>query len=100
MRKLKRLVATVFVVTLAAAMAGMMPVSADEILYGDINNDGVVNISDVISFNKYLSGIYDLYNYEVADVNCNCIIDAVDSEILCDYVILLIDELPYMNNTI
>lgn len=51
MRKLKRLVATVFVVTLAAAMAGMMPVSADEILYGDINNDGVVNISDVISFN-------------------------------------------------
>lgn len=100
MKKLKRLVSTVFAVLMTATVSGMMPVSADEIVYGDINNDGVVNISDMIAFNKYLNGIYDLYDYEVADINCNCIIDAVDSEILYAYVTLLIDELPYTNNTI
>lgn len=57
MKKLKRLVTAAFVVTLTAAMTGMMPVSADGILYGDINNNGSVDLTDCICLNKYLKGI-------------------------------------------
>lgn len=99
-RKLKRLVATVFVVTLAAAMAGMMPVSADGILYGDLNSDGVVDMLDNIAMNKYLLGMYALHNCEEADLNCNGVIDAIDSEIISAYIIMNIDELPYFGNTL
>lgn len=95
-RKLKRLVATVFVVTLAAAMAGMMPVSADGILYGDLNNNGAVDLTDCICLNKYLKGKGELLNYEVADVNCSYTIDIVDSEILTAYAIGTIKTLPYL----
>lgn len=96
MKKLKRLVTAAFVVTLTAAMTGMMPVSADGILYGDINNNGSVDLTDCICLNKYLKGKGDILNYEVADVNCSYTIDIVDSEILTAYTVGNINALPYL----
>lgn len=96
MKKLKRLVTAAFVVTLTAAMTGMMPVSADGILYGDINNNGSVDLTDCICLNKYLKGKGDILNYEIADVNCSYTIDIVDSEILTAYTVGNINALPYL----
>lgn len=96
--KLKRLMATVFVVTIIAAMAGTMPVSADEIVYGDLNSDGIIDMRDNISINKYLFGMYALYNCEVADLNCNGVVDAIDSEIMSAYITMSIHEIPYFGN--
>ncbi|MDO4157292.1 MAG: dockerin type I domain-containing protein [Oscillospiraceae bacterium] len=96
MRKLKRLVTTVFIAAFIVAMAGIMPVSADGILYGDINNDGSVNLMDCICINKYLKGRCDLLNYETADVNCSYTIDIVDSDILTAYTVGNINVLPYL----
>ncbi len=96
MKKLKRLVTAVFAVTLIAAMSGMMSASADEVRYGDCNNDGVVDLMDCICINKYLKGRCDLWNYAVADVNCSNTIDIVDSEILTAYAVGEINTLPYL----
>lgn len=96
MKKLKRLVTTVFIAAFIVAMAGTMPVSADGILYGDLNNDGTVNLMDCICMNKYLKGKCDLLNYETADINCSYTIDIVDSDILINYATDNIDALPYL----
>ena len=45
----------------------------DEVLYGDVNLDGAVRISDVIEFNKYLVGVIDLS--PTAKENANCLYD-------------------------
>lgn len=100
MKKLKRLVATFFAVLMTATVSGMMPVSADEIVYGDLNSDGIIDMRDNISINKYLFGMYALYNCEVADLNCNGVVDAIDSEIMSAYITMNINELPYFGNTL
>lgn len=100
MKKLKRLVSTVFAVLMTATVSGMMPVSADEIVYGDLNSDGIIDMRDNISINKYLFGMYALYNCEVADLNCNGVVDAIDSEIMSAYITMNINELPYFGNTL
>ena len=45
----------------------------DKALYGDINLDGMVRITDVIEFNKYLVGAVELS--ATAKENANCVYD-------------------------
>ncbi len=82
----------------AALLSAHVPMSASAIIYGDINNSGNVNLSDVVSFNKYLAGKVVLYNYEVADLNTDMVIDVIDVLILQDFVVHKILELPYVEN--
>jgi V8-like Glu-specific endopeptidase len=64
----------------------------------DINNDGVISLLDVTAFNRYLSGNIELVDYVRADLNANCVVDAVDSEILLRYITESNIALPYTND--
>jgi hypothetical protein len=85
---------------LATAMVGLLPASADDdINYGDLNDDGVVDMLDNVVLNRYLVGMYALYNCEAADLNCNGVIDTVDSQIMAAYLVMNIKQLPYLEDT-
>lgn len=93
-RILKSFVSAFVTVCTCAAIA--MPVFATgNVLYGDVNNDGIVSLSDLVSLGKYLQGKVELVNYNVADVNVNYVIDIIDYKLLNDYIVELIPSLPY-----
>ena len=63
----KKLVSLLTAACICAAGAVPMNASADGVLYGDINNDGVISLLDVTAFNRYLSGNIELVDYVRAD---------------------------------
>ncbi len=71
----------------------------DTIAYGDSNVDSVVDLRDAIILNKHLAQQIilekDSQPFKNADVNADGNVDDQDSSILIDYVIQLIDTLPY-----
>ncbi|MGN1224849.1 MAG: dockerin type I domain-containing protein, partial [Ruminococcus sp.] len=70
----------------------------DRVAYGDTNLDGVVDLRDAISMNKYLAGLITWTSedqaYKNADVNANGTVNEEDGSILVSFVINLIDALP------
>lgn len=48
-------------------------------LYGDVNYDEVVNVSDATIIQKYCADMSDLYDYIIADVNRDGIVNVNDS---------------------
>ncbi len=71
----------------------------DTVAYGDSNVDSVVDLRDAIILNKHLAQQIilekDSQPFKNADVNADGNVDDQDSSILIDYVIQLIDTLPY-----
>lgn len=82
----------------SVVMLGAMhlPASATT-LYGDVNGDGSINLSDSIALNKFLSGKCELPNYDAADVNANHVVDHVDGTILSAFLNRIISSLPYLD---
>jgi len=72
--------------------------SADDILWGDANSDGTVNILDVITLNKAILGKDSLTPEQIknADVNQNDVPDSTDSLTILKLIVGLItaDQLP------
>ena len=69
---------------------------SDDILYGDVNLDGEVDIMDVIALNKFLLGsqTLDKKNQAAADVDLNTTLDSTDSLNILKKVVEIIDTLP------
>ncbi len=67
-----------------------------EAKFGDINNDGVVDIKDVALVAKHILNIekLDPDQQELADVNEDGVIDVKDVNIITKYWLGLIDALP------
>jgi len=67
-----------------------------ELIYGDVNSDGGVDIMDVIAVNKYLLGVKELTGkaVEAADVNLDNDINSQDSLYILKYALNLIQKLP------
>ncbi len=91
----KCLAAGVTAVCMCMALAVPMESSADSIVLGDINNDGSISMMDLTHLNRYLAGQIELVDYVRADLNQNCVVDAVDANILLRYLTLSITSLPY-----
>ena len=53
---------------LTTAVLGVMAVSADSVMYGDLNGDGKINNRDLGLFQKYLNGTAVDINEDAADV--------------------------------
>lgn len=72
-----------------------------EILLGDVNQDGQVSLSDIISLSRYLinSSLFPLTDdgKEAADVNGDGEIDGQDVRLLTDYVSAVIPSLEEKN---
>jgi aryl-phospho-beta-D-glucosidase BglC (GH1 family) len=66
------------------------------LLYGDSNDDGTVNILDVIALNKSMMGSYTLTStgMKVSDVDLDGSISAADSLLIMKYIVKMIAELP------
>ena len=93
---LKKIVAAVAAVCVCSGMVMPMKGSADGVLLGDVNNDGMVSMLDVTHLNRYLAGQVELVDYVRADVNANCVVDAIDANILTQYITESISSLPYI----
>lgn len=67
-----------------------------EILYGDVNGDGVVNSIDATLITRYTLKLYTISddNFEAADVNCDGVVNSVDATIITRYVLKIISSLP------
>jgi beta-mannanase len=68
----------------------------DDILYGDVNDDGSISILDVIAINKSLMGSHTLTSAgkAAADVDQDGVLTAADSLSIMKYCVKLIGELP------
>ena len=68
----------------------------DDLLYGDVNLDGEVDIMDVIALNKFLLGTGMLSDEAktLADADQNKTLDASDSLNILKYVVALVSKLP------
>ena len=60
--------------------------SADPVFLGDANEDGAVNMKDVLVLRKYLAGIAVTYNAKNADVNEDGVVNMKDVLILRKYL--------------
>ena len=58
------------------------------ILLGDVNNDGTVDISDVLATVDYVLGYsLNIFNTENADINCDNVIDISDILSIVDIIL-------------
>lgn len=96
MNRLKKVFIVVATSLTMLSTSAILPVSASTINYGDTNNDGVVDLLDAVYLNKYLAGRCELSSYEAADVNCSYTVDVVDARIISAFVMMRIDDLPYL----
>lgn len=68
------------------------------ILYGDLNNDGVINSVDASMLKRYIIGIIDEFPSEnglvAADLNGDGKINSVDSSLMTRYILGIIEEFP------
>lgn len=71
----------------------------ESLQYGDINLDGSVDLRDAIVLNKYFakSMILSESAQKNADCNANGNIEEEDANILIQFVIMIIKDLPYSN---
>ncbi len=71
------------------------PVS--EITYGDVNTDGKVNSTDMLTLKRYILGVDDSLSEQAllnADVNLDYKINSTDLLVLKKYILGLVDSLP------
>jgi len=67
----------------------------ENIVYGDVFEDGKINNKDTIMLSQYLNGNDVNANIKNADVNSDNKVDQKDLDILNKYVAKQISELPY-----
>ncbi len=72
------------------------PVGNPDVLYGDVDLNGTVNIMDVITLSQGLMGVSVLTadQAEAADVNLDTVPNGTDSLLILQHLVKLIPELP------
>ncbi len=85
----------------AALYTGCITTVSASTIYGDVNNDGLVDIVDVSQLSMYLSGCVrpSRINARYADVDQNAVIDVNDLKTLEAYISHGITSLPYSENS-
>lgn len=68
------------------------PITVDVVLMGDMDDNGEINIMDVIALNRYLMNVKDSINLRAADVNDDGEVTSEDSEMILNYVVQNIEH--------
>ncbi len=68
---------------------------ATEVFYGDANDDGLVNMKDVLTIRKHLATIEVKIDLAKADANNDGVVDMKDVLVIRKYLVQMIDTLPY-----
>ncbi len=84
---MKNLLAGMAVVAVLCGVSGMEASAA--VRDRDVNNDGIIDILDVITLNRYLGGMFYVSNPAEMDANGDYIIDIGDSYCIQAYTINL-----------
>lgn len=97
MKKIRRILSACVATVMAGVMIGAVsaPSASAAVIYGDVNMNGSVDITDAVALNQYIAGRCEITNYTVADLNANYIIDRIDSIILLSFLTHSINTLPY-----
>lgn len=99
MRKMKKwLAASVATLLIGTMTWNVGTIVSSATLFGDVDGNSTINISDVVALNKFLNGKGVLKKYSDADVNVNGILDSVDAAILLDFVVGNIESIPYLGD--
>lgn len=82
--------------TIPNGTTGNLKYNANWILYGDINNDGIVNSKDTTLIRRYISGTTEFTAVQklAADLNSDGIVNDNDTDIIRQYIIGDINKLP------
>ncbi|MEJ6950040.1 glycosyl hydrolase [Natronospora cellulosivora (SeqCode)] len=69
---------------------------ADDFIYGDLDNNGLVDTIDLVILHRYITGIIDEFSalYEAADLDGDSIITSMDAVLLERYIMGMIDVFP------
>lgn len=81
----------------------ILPLSASaSTVYGDVDNSGTVDISDVVRLSKFLVGekLVSDVNMKYADVDQNTVLDTNDAKVIMKYITHFISSLPYSQSGI
>ncbi|TYQ18396.1 UNVERIFIED_CONTAM: dockerin type I repeat protein [Acetivibrio alkalicellulosi] len=66
-----------------------------EIIYGDLNNDGQIDSTDIVIMRRYILEILnDIPNIDAADLNGDGEIDSIDYTLLKRYILGIINKFP------
>lgn len=98
MRRMKRLLAGVATVAVLCGSVSVMGTSA-VVRDKDVNNDGSIDILDVIMLNQYLAGQFYVSNPAEMDANGNLIVDIVDSQCILAYTVNAVCTWRYVDVT-
>ncbi len=53
----------------------------------DVDGNGTVSITDVVSLNQYLMGAFAVTDPSILDINQNGVVDALDTQFLSAYLV-------------
>ena len=69
-----------------SGFATQFEVALDNYIFGDLNNDGVVNMKDSLLFKMYFAGMKPAMNFKAADVLFDGVIDENDAVLLRQFL--------------
>jgi len=101
-RVLKEIIRTLLLTILACALAitGLFNSTGEALTYGDVNNDGVVNVLDVVLVMRDILDLEPLggQQKELADVNGDGVVDVRDAALLMQKSLGVIDYFPGLDH--
>lgn len=112
MKKSTGICAIFIIVVLAAAAFLPVHVKADKAYdmpldgfvqrYGDVNMDGAVKTSDVVTLLNYCADAVYLNAMQLinSDVNCDCKVNTADAIVMMRYLVGAVKELPYTGENV
>lgn len=100
MKMLKKMCSCISALCLATTLFGglsLATANAATKIYGDVNNDGIVNATDVVTLNSFLQGKISpsSINTKYLDVDINVVLDVNDKKTIAQYIVNNISSLPY-----
>jgi hypothetical protein len=78
---------------------GIYETEQRDLLYGDVNLDGMVSLLDVITLNRYFANSIQLNETALLQADCdqNTRLNSVDATILLQYIVSLVKQLPFVH---
>lgn len=95
----KKIISMAYVTVLTLGLATVDASALTRRLYGDVNNDGIIDNKDVELIQEYLVGLAELDKYQLiaADVDKDGEVSIMDATLIQKLIEGLIDELPSGN---
>ncbi len=96
--KMRYIVFLLLVLVIVFSSMTVFSYGRNNIFYGDINNDGVINVQDAVLVMKHVLGIefLDDEQQRAADVNGDGAVNTRDVYYIMQYSLGLIDKIPMM----